>query len=120
MRNSRPSWRSIGRNISPIRSWRSGRYISTPTRRGRNAESDARQVLAQLAAGADPDTFGDPTLLESEVRLSPLWDIRKQFGDEFGRGLLELKPGKWAGPIRSGFGLHLVWSGSARTGVCPT
>ena len=83
-------------------------YVNTD-KRGTNAESDARQVLAQLTAGADPDSVGDPTLLEPEVRLSPLWDIRKQFGDEFGRSLLELKPGRWAGPIRSGFGLHLVF-----------
>ena len=31
-----------------------------------------------------------------------------QFGDEFAGTLLELKPGHWAGPIRSGYGLHLV------------
>ena len=65
--------------------------------------------LQQLTDGADPDAVGDPTMLEPEVPLSPLWDIRKQFGDEFGRNLLELKPGRWAGPIRSGFGLHLVF-----------
>jgi parvulin-like peptidyl-prolyl isomerase len=59
--------------------------------------------------GADPDALGDPTLLEPEVRLSPLWDIRKQFGDSFSQSLLDLKPGAWAGPIKSGFGLHLVF-----------
>lgn len=78
-------------------------------KRGAGAESDARQVLAQLTKGADPDSLGDPTLLEPEIPLSPLWDIRKQFGDEFGRNLLALKPGGWAGPVRSGFGLHLVF-----------
>jgi len=79
------------------------------SKRGGGAESDARQVLAQLTKGSDPDAVGDPTLLQAEVPLSPLWDIRKQFGDEFGRGLLEIKPGGWAGPVRSGFGLHLVF-----------
>ncbi len=83
-------------------------YINAK-KRGTGAESEARQVLAQLTNGADPDAVGDPTLLEAEVRLSPLWDIRKQFGDEFGTSLLEFKPGVWAGPIRSGFGLHLVF-----------
>jgi hypothetical protein len=78
-------------------------------RRGKSAESDARQILAQLAAGADPDTVGDPTLLEPDIPLAPIWDIKKQFGDEFGKNLLELNPGKWTGPIRSGFGLHLVF-----------
>lgn len=83
-------------------------YISTD-KRGKSAESDARQVLAQLTEGADPGSAGDPTLLEPEVPLSPLWDIRKQFGDDFSRSLLDVNPGRWSGPIRSGFGLHLVF-----------
>jgi hypothetical protein len=83
-------------------------FIST-YKRGERAESDARQVLAQLSAGADPDSVGDSTMLQPEVPLSPRWDIRKQFGDEFCRSLFEIKSGRWAGPIRSGFGLHLVF-----------
>lgn len=83
-------------------------YISTD-KRGKSAESDARQVLAQLTEGADPGSAGDPTLLEPEVPLSPLWDIRKQFGDDFSKSLLDVNPGRWSGPIRSGFGLHLVF-----------
>jgi hypothetical protein len=79
------------------------------SKRGTSAESDARQILGQLTKGADPDALGDPTLLEPEVRLSPLWDIGKQFGDHFSKSLLDLKPGAWAGPIKSGFGLHLVF-----------
>jgi hypothetical protein len=77
-------------------------------KRGKNAEADARQILAQLNQGTGPDSVGDPILLDAEIELSPLWDIKKQFGEEFGRNLLELKSGKWAGPVRSGYGLHLV------------
>jgi hypothetical protein len=77
-------------------------------KRGTNAEAEARQILAQLREGTDPDSVGDPLLLEREIRLSPLWDIGKQFGEEFSRNLLELKSGTWDGPVRSGFGLHLV------------
>ena len=78
-------------------------------KRGKNAESDAQQSLAQLNQGADPASVGDPTLLEPEVKLSPLWEIKKQFGDDFGGRLLELKTGAWSGPIRSAYGLHLVF-----------
>jgi len=78
-------------------------------KRGKNAESDARQILAQLNAGADPDSVGDPFLLESEIKLSPLWDISKQFGEPFSKSLLQLKQGRWEGPIRSGYGIHLVF-----------
>jgi hypothetical protein len=77
-------------------------------KRGRNAESDARQVLAQLNEGADPNTVGDIFLLEAEIGLSPLWDIKNQFGETFAQGVGGMKPGRWEGPLRSGFGLHLV------------
>jgi PPIC-type PPIASE domain len=78
-------------------------------RRGTNAMSDARKILAQLNDGVDPDTVGDPIPLDAEIELSPLWDIRRRFGEEFIRNLLDLKGGKWVGPVRSGFGLHLVF-----------
>ena len=77
-------------------------------KRGKNGEADARQILAQLNEGIDPDTVGDPIMLDAEIRLSPLWDIKKQFGEEFSRNLSGLKIEKWEGPVRSGFGLHLV------------
>jgi hypothetical protein len=83
-------------------------YVNN-ARRGKNAGTDALEILAQLNAGADPGTVGDPILLDAEIELSPLWDIKKQFGEEFGRNLLELKNGIWAGPVRSGYGLHLVF-----------
>ena len=83
-------------------------FVSTE-KRGKKAETDARQFLAQLIEGVDPDSVGDPTLLNPEVQLATLSVIRKQFGDELSRNLLDLAPGGWAGPIRSGFGLHLVF-----------
>ena len=93
-------------------------YISA-YKRGVRAEVDAGQILAQLAAGADPDSVGDSTMLPSEVPLSPLWQINKQFGEEFGRNLFEIKPGRWAGPIGSGFGLHLVFVRERMGGSMP-
>jgi len=83
-------------------------YVNA-AKRGKNAGTDALEILAQLNAGADPDVVGDPLLLASEVPLSPLWDISKQFGEPFSRKLLELKPATWTGPVQSGFGLHLVF-----------
>ena len=77
--------------------------------RGKAADADARQILAQLTSGADPDTLGDSFLLASDYGLSPVWDIKKQYGDQFSLKLLETKPGRWVGPIQSGYGLHLVF-----------
>jgi hypothetical protein len=82
-------------------------YVNA-AKRGKSAGTEALGILAQLDAGADPDAIGDPFLLASEVPLSPLWDISKQFGEPFSRKLLSLKPGSWTGPVQSGFGLHLV------------
>jgi hypothetical protein len=82
-------------------------YVNA-ARRGKSADTEALGILARLDAGADPDAVGDPFLLASEVPLSPLWDISKQFGEPFSRKLLELKPNSWAGPVQSGYGLHLV------------
>jgi hypothetical protein len=93
-------------------------YISS-YKRGEKADADARQILAELTKGVSPETVGDSTMLEPEIRLSPLWDIKKQFGDEFGKSLLDLKSGIWAGPIRSAYGLHLVIVKVRRGGRLP-
>jgi parvulin-like peptidyl-prolyl isomerase len=34
--------------------------------------------------------------------------VRSQFGAEFAQALFTLTPGGWHGPLRSGFGWHLV------------
>jgi hypothetical protein len=79
-----------------------------PDQRKMDVDFDIQQILVELNAGGDPNSVGDSTMLESEIQLSPLWDIRKQFGDEFCKDLVELKSGEWAGPIVSGVGIHLV------------
>ncbi len=81
-------------------------------RRGRKADEDAQNLLARLrAAGPDADLagLGDPLMMFShDLPLSPDWEIRRLFGKEFAANVLELAPGRWEGPIRSGYGLHLV------------
>jgi hypothetical protein len=80
-------------------------------RRGAAAEADAARLLAWLNT-AGPDArigeLGDPTLLPAEVELTSLRDIDSQFGSGFGKRLEAFEAGRWAGPIRSGYGLHLV------------
>lgn len=82
-------------------------YVSAG-KRGKKAETYARQLLAELDDGDDPATLGDPFLLGSEVGLAALGDISRQFGESFAESLRELRPGSWQGPIPSGYGLHLV------------
>ena len=77
--------------------------------RGDGAEEHAFQLLEQLGEGADPDVLGDRSLIDHTAELSPLWKIKKDYGEAFGKQLLDLEPGGWAGPLRSGYGLHLVF-----------
>ena len=35
-------------------------------------------------------------------------DLDRAFGGQFGAAVLALMPGKWSGPIESGYGLHLL------------
>jgi hypothetical protein len=77
--------------------------------RGDGAKEYAFQLLEQLGEGADPDVLGDRSLIDHTADLSPLWKIKKDYGEAFGKQLLELAPGRWIGPLRSGYGLHLVF-----------
>lgn len=81
-------------------------------RREKSAEPDAKAVLAQLngkrAARVNLDTAGDPSLLPIEMHSSPRSEIAALFGEDFSQQLLEAEVGRWAGPIESSYGLHLV------------
>jgi peptidyl-prolyl cis-trans isomerase C len=86
-------------------------YFST-SRRGRAAESDAGHALVGLESGrissAQFSTLGDPFMLQNEYPLQSEQQIRELFGEEFVRKLFQFEAGAWAGPIRSGYGFHLV------------
>ncbi|HSB26177.1 MAG TPA: peptidylprolyl isomerase [Burkholderiaceae bacterium] len=80
-------------------------------RRGAAAESDAAAILARLNAigpGAATNTSGDPTMLPPEVDLTSLRDVDRLFGPGFAQRIEDFAPGVWAGPVKSGYGLHLV------------
>jgi hypothetical protein len=36
-------------------------------------------------------------------------DVRKLLGSGFSAAVMQLEPGKWHGPVLSGFGVHLVY-----------
>lgn len=96
-----------------------------PDRRGGKTDADAgaRNLLARLrAAGPDADLagLGDPLLmLPNDVPLSTGSEIGRLFGEEFGRSVLALAPGRWEGPFRSGYGLHLVLVTERKPGRLP-
>ena len=85
-------------------------YFSTD-RRGDQAGADAGQVLALLNnadASVDTTALGDPIPLPQDLDNERESAIAAQFGQLFVEGLQRLEEGQWAGPVRSGYGLHLV------------
>lgn len=66
------------------------------------------QTLAALQGGADPASLGDSTLLLSEVSSASSHDVARIFGSVFVESLADIDVGEWAGPVRSGYGLHFV------------
>jgi hypothetical protein len=84
-------------------------YFS-PERRGTATAADATEALERLRAGdvSDPAELGDPTMLPQRMPLTPADRIELNFGGDFAAGLTDAPVGEWVGPVRSGFGLHLV------------
>ena len=77
-------------------------------RRGPALIEDANRILTELQTGADPLSFGDPTVLPQTMRASALSSVERVFGKEFSAALVEAPTGSWLGPVQSTFGAHLV------------
>jgi hypothetical protein len=93
-----------------------------PKAHGATLDVDAQRLLAKLdAAGgaADISHAGDPFLLAHDFDAVPAGVIAKQFGDAFAAKLATLAPGRWYGPIASGYGEHLVFVGASVGGRTP-
>jgi hypothetical protein len=85
-------------------------YFSEDKRRD-EAVTDAEQALVLLQTGSmmvDPETMGDPITLPHRLASERRGAVAATFGGEFAEGLSAIEPGVWSGPIRSGYGLHLV------------
>ena len=97
-------------------------YLS-PDRRGASLEGDARRLLAQLSAAGpnvDVTTLGDPLMLPQDVERTTRTDVARQFGEEFADAILTVEPKRWAGPLRSGYGMHLVFVRERAEGRTPS
>lgn len=85
-------------------------YVNA-TRRGAAATKEAERLLARLnAAGENVDAseLGDTTMLPHDLALSTVGEIARVFGDGFAHAVARMEPGRWSGPVRSGYGLHVV------------
>lgn len=86
----------------------------------RDPAARAADILEALAAGADPEALGDGTLLPAGLKQSTQREVARSFGSDFAEALAAAPLGAWFGPIRSGYGLHLVRVDEARPARMPT
>ncbi|QIK95921.1 peptidyl-prolyl cis-trans isomerase [Sphingomonas sp. HDW15A] len=75
------------------------------TKEGAFALEAARKALA---SGAEPEALGDDRMLLPRYDLYPLDLIERDFGSAFAKSLPELRRASWEGPVKSGYGIHLV------------
>jgi len=71
-------------------------------------DQDAATVLARLAAGEDPSTLGQRSLLPASSQHVTQMQVDAAFGVGFFAGIDQAVTGEWSGPYRSGYGAHLV------------
>lgn len=91
-------------------------------RRGADAEQDAGQLLQRIQTDGplgDFEQFGDPLPLPSRIEDLRESDLARLFGREFTEGLQGVETGRWAGPVASGFGAHLVFIEERKDGRVP-
>jgi hypothetical protein len=92
------------------------------SRRGSALEGDARMIAATLVGTngtAEAVVIGDPFVLGETFRQTPQRDIARTFGEGFATQLAAVEPGRWQGPIPSGFGAHFVFIDERTQGAVP-
>ncbi len=86
---------------------------------GSEMESAAHAVRAQLVAGTDPAALGDPFVHGAKFTARTERELAGVFGAPFAAQVLALPPGSWSEPLRSSYGLHLVWVAERTPGHRP-
>ena len=94
-----------------------------PRKRASTLEADARRLIDGLGkAGTNPDLakLGDSLmLLEPRYENAPQVELERLFGREFAEAVMKQPVGRWAGPIGSGYGVHVVRVESMTPGGVP-
>jgi hypothetical protein len=84
-------------------------------------DKDAAILLEQLQKGEATDmaTAGDVTQLPEVTPLTPASRIARDYGDDFAAAVARLPGGTWSGPVKSGYGIHLVKVTNREDGAAP-
>ena len=77
-------------------------------------------ILNQSNAVIKNNEFGSSISLPSNLKLADKREISRIFGKQFYTALEEPSIGRWSGPIKSGFGLHLVYISNKDNAYLPS
>ena len=86
---------------------------------GDATDAEVAAVRAVLDTGAGPEALGRRSLLPDEITQAGRPVVDRTFGDGFLHRATALNPSRWAGPIRSAYGLHLVRLDALDVGGAP-
>ncbi|MNI40519.1 peptidylprolyl isomerase [compost metagenome] len=76
-------------------------------KRGADAQAQAQAALRGLTDRNSGE--GDAFVFESAYTEQSQDQVARVFGSKFALSLFQQTPGRWVGPVESGFGWHLVW-----------
>jgi hypothetical protein len=98
--------------LDPLRVSLTHVYFSNQVRRDA-VEPAAQAALERLRiegiTPAQAASWGDPFVLGAHLYSATADDVRRAFGGELTRALDVLPERTWSDPLRSPYGLHLVW-----------
>lgn len=89
-------------------------------RRGNSAQKDSAEALQAIEQGADPEVYGDPFLSGSTFSSRTLQQIEEEFGTEVMKLVSESDSARWAGPVASPYGTHLLYVNRADLSPLPS
>ncbi|MFW2441007.1 MAG: peptidyl-prolyl cis-trans isomerase [Arenicellales bacterium] len=92
-------------------------------KRGDQARSDADDLLGKLSqpdSSVDILAAGDPFMFGQQHENLTEQGVARLFGKDFASKLFNLPSGGWQGPVRSGYGLHLVQISNRTTPIQPS
>ncbi|UCD82071.1 MAG: peptidyl-prolyl cis-trans isomerase [Desulfobacterales bacterium] len=93
-----------------------------PDKRGNSIQDDTKKILEQLRKAGPPvdkSVAGDSLMLPNELDLTRLSNVTRIFGRQFADEIIKVEPGRWTGPVSSGYGIHLVYVTERQEGRIP-
>ncbi|MCK6370078.1 MAG: peptidyl-prolyl cis-trans isomerase [Gammaproteobacteria bacterium] len=93
-----------------------------PSKRGDRLEADAARLLETLrnrTNASETAVIGDSLMLEGRYEQVTATDVARLFGAAFEIALRDQPLGQWSGPLRSGYGAHLVLVETRTPGQTP-